>query len=191
MHKMMNKASRITSKSRKTATKHRLSRFFVPNEGELPSNGHSYPAIGATCLFRNCSVRPARMHINRLAHPNRTWNRFIFLAMPRYATFLYPKSRLTMRKACSTLQRIERSDHFYPCFPRDDLFHLVEKFLPLRRLFPVSVFNIQHPSMLSDLSYRTPALLCFPLLYYFSYIFASLTFISVSLNWLTQNRHLK
>ena len=36
--------------------------------------------------------------------------------------------------------------------------------------------------MLSDLSYRTPALLCFPLLYYFSNIFARLTLISVSLN---------
>ena len=36
--------------------------------------------------------------------------------------------------------------------------------------------------MLSDLSYRTPALLCFPLLYYFLNIFARLTLISVSLN---------
>ena len=44
-----------------------------------------------------------------------------------------------------------------------------------------SGFRIQHPSMLSDLSYRTPALLCFPLLYYFSNIFARLTLISVSL----------
>ena len=35
--------------------------------------------------------------------------------------------------------------------------------------------------MLSDLSYRTPALLCFPLLYYFLNIFARLTLISVSL----------
>ena len=43
-----------------------------------------------------------------------------------------------------------------------------------------SGFRIQHPSMLSDLSYRTPALLCFPLLYYFSNIFARLTLISVS-----------
>ena len=45
-----------------------------------------------------------------------------------------------------------------------------------------SDFRIQHPSMLSDLSYRTPALLCFPLLYYFLNIFARLTLISVSLN---------
>ena len=36
--------------------------------------------------------------------------------------------------------------------------------------------------MLSDLSYRTPALLCFPLSYYFSNIFARLTLISVSLS---------
>ena len=36
--------------------------------------------------------------------------------------------------------------------------------------------------MLSDLSYRTPALLCFPLLYYFLNIFARLTLISVSLD---------
>ena len=43
-----------------------------------------------------------------------------------------------------------------------------------------SGFRIQHPSMLSDLSYRTPALLCFPLLYYFLNIFARLTLISVS-----------
>lgn len=44
-----------------------------------------------------------------------------------------------------------------------------------------SGFRIQHPSRLSDLSYRTPALLCFPLLYYFLNIFARLTLISVSL----------
>ena len=35
--------------------------------------------------------------------------------------------------------------------------------------------------MLFDLSYRTPALLCFPLLYYFFNIFARLTLISGSL----------
>ena len=103
------------AKVKKQPRKHRLSRFFIPNEGELPSNGHSYPTAGVACLFRNCSVRPARMHINRLAHPNRTWNRFMFLAMPRYATFLYPKSRLTMRKACSTLQRIDEI-RFSICF---------------------------------------------------------------------------
>ena len=45
-----------------------------------------------------------------------------------------------------------------------------------------SGFRIQHPSMLSDLSYRTPALLCFPLLYYFLNIFARITLISVSLD---------
>lgn len=109
------KYRRTWSKDEKQPRKHRLSRFFILIEGELPSNGHSYPAIGATCLFRNCSIRPARMHINRLAHPNRTWNRFMFLAMPRYATFPYPKSRLTMRKACSTLQRMDER-RFSICF---------------------------------------------------------------------------
>ena len=107
MHKMMKKHQGSQAKVEKQPLKHRLSRFFIPNERELPSNGHSYPAAGVACLFRNCSVRPARMHVNRLVHPNGTWNRFMFLAMPRYATFLYPKSRLTMRKACSTLQRID------------------------------------------------------------------------------------
>ena len=73
--------------------------------------------------------------------------------------------------------RIVRSDHFYPCFPRDDLFHLVEKFLPLRRFFPVSVFNIRECYLI----FHTVHLPCFPLLYCFSYIFARLTLISVSL----------
>ena len=58
--------------------------------------------------------------------------------------------------------RIVRSDHFYPCFPRDDLFHLVEKFLPLRRLFPVSVFNIRQCYLI----FHTAHLPCFAFLYY-------------------------
>ena len=68
---------------------------------------------------------------------------------------IHPQHRLdTPNRSPMLSLRIVRSDHFYPYFP-----------------------------MLSDLSYRTPALLCFPLLYYFLNIFARLTLISASLDF--------
>ena len=43
------------------------------------------------------------MHMSRFAQPNSMWNRFMFLAIPRYAVLLYPNCRLTIRNTCSTL----------------------------------------------------------------------------------------
>lgn len=54
---------------------------------------------------RKSWVRPALLHIIRLALANSMWNRFIFFSIPRYTTFAYPICFLTMRNACSTLQR--------------------------------------------------------------------------------------
>ena len=76
---------------------------------------------------------------------------------------IHPQHRLdTPNRSPMLSLRIVRSDHFYPCFPRDDLFHLVEKFLPLRRLFPVSVFNIRQCYLI----FHTAHLPCFAFLYY-------------------------
>ena len=76
---------------------------------------------------------------------------------------IHPQHRPDTPNRSSMLSlRIVRSDHFYPCFPRDDFFHLVEKFLPLRRLFPVSVFNIRECYPI----FHTAHLPCFAFLYY-------------------------
>ena len=65
--------------------------------------GRIHPLYAA----HNSAVRPPRMHMTRFAHPNSMKNRFMFLAIPRYAVLQYPNCRLTIRKGCSTLQRMD------------------------------------------------------------------------------------
>lgn len=45
------------------------------------------PINGRTYAMQNSLLRPALAHITRLALANSMWKRFMFLAMPRYATF--------------------------------------------------------------------------------------------------------
>lgn len=45
----------------------------------IPQNGRTY-------AIQKSLLRPALAHMIRLALANRIWNRFLFLAIPRYAT---------------------------------------------------------------------------------------------------------
>lgn len=71
--------------------------FFTIFLRPIPKFGRSYPHAGL--------LRPAKIHIKRLAHPKSMYKRWAFLCSPLYRALRYPKGLFTICNGCSTWQR--------------------------------------------------------------------------------------